>query len=982
MKPKNFKAFTLVEVLVAVAMLGILSTVAYIGVSSFSTHMRNGNVEFDLRHIRIALDDYSEAHFGSFPVPVPGEGGNVLCFDDAGRYIHDCEEAAFIQGVVDNSLLSARYLQEVPLDPNTGNRYAYGVSSDGSYYQAAGIVYEDGKWKAMSIGNHQKGFFLPSLIRAYDSSGFVKNGGEELPYSPEAGQITATIREIVGMVEVCRQTAGEECDSGEGQAADEGERLFPGDTLRSDANGSAVLYFSDGSVAYLTENSTLEFEDRSEVSREDGGGIFTKIKLKLFSGEVWNKVARLTAKSEYNIETTSAIAGVRGTEFGVFYTNTSDHKILLRNGELDVTPTGGGSSVTLENEFADNAPGKVIEITGGSTGSERVMTDTEKNEIQSAYYDITRLHSGHVPYVVAYEEHKNLKPDIYLSFNNLETVPEIEFDGIEVYSELQFEDNRLLKEGEMPKQSFTGGNITYITDSDHRAPYTYRFTLDYNNNDFTSVAVNSTVEDREDILLRAWRCTDPNDAPNCHMESRIHSAFLFPPLDIFEDPDDIDEGGEWFDRREWNHLKEVGSANPGLAFTAQITGKSKAAINEPVTLGSIVRNADHFSYGKTYSWLVMEKPEGANADINKIPDPISNEETSATITGDQPGNYLINLNVWKRGSWDPAFQADSWHTLKLTDENPETTCNSIGGYWDTTNNACFVIADGSVIIGESRLLTLEERVTSSNANPPSCNWQLGELSGDAEVYTASLDPDTGGNFTAPWATGTAKVSCPGLSLDGEVTIGMGDYTLVADFTDSLPSVKTTADAGIGNETASFPTPAAAPAYTLDSTGLKITPGDGNYFAYDAEDNFPSSGSMEIHINKSELSSAGFGYLFEAEDDNGDKVEIYRTDIGGLVFRIAPSTCAFNNAITTIDNELGNELRIVTEWDSSMISFDVLDENDTKLSDNLTLLCSNTPPSLNFGNGKKMYIGSRLGGAQDSGVNTQYNGKIKMIKISK
>jgi hypothetical protein len=363
-----------------------------------------------------------------------------------------------------------------------------------------------------------------------------------------------------------------------------------------------------------------------------------------------------------------------------------------------------------------------------------------------------------------------------------------------------------------------------------------------------------------------------------------------------------------------------------------------------------------------------------------------NEETSATITGDQPGNYLINLNVWKRGSWDPAFQADSWHTLKLTDENPEDTCNNIGGYWSSSTSACFIIPDSDIVIGEEQLLALEQTIT--NVTPtakPTCSWTLGTLSGDAGGgYNPNLT--NSGNFTAPWATGTAKVSCPSLSLDGVVTIGMGDYTLVSDFTNSLPATKTSADAALGSKTATTTSPVPNfAAYTLDSTGLKITPGDGNYLAYDAYENFPSTGSMEIHINKSELSSAGFGYLFEAEDSDGKKVEVYKDSNSQLWLKVGGSSGKFftTSELTSALSNLSDSIVVKIEWPTLKLSL----MNEDGAGEVVASRGGGTPPAFNFGSETKMYIGSKIGGATkgeepNPNLNAQYQGYIKMIRISR
>ncbi len=46
--------------------------------------------------------------------------------------------------------------------------------------------------------------------------------------------------------------------------------------------------------------------------------------------KIWNKVARLASKSEFNVHASGAIAGVRGTEFGL----TSTGQLMVASGSV------------------------------------------------------------------------------------------------------------------------------------------------------------------------------------------------------------------------------------------------------------------------------------------------------------------------------------------------------------------------------------------------------------------------------------------------------------------------------------------------------------------------------------------------------------------------------------------------------------------------------------------------------------------------
>ncbi|MFH0838043.1 MAG: prepilin-type N-terminal cleavage/methylation domain-containing protein, partial [Patescibacteria group bacterium] len=137
------KGFTMTELLIVVAILAILSGVAYIGIQRSRVIVMNTKVTVDLPAIENAMEQYKKDHDGKYPIPATGADKNLICFYEDTSYAHDCTKADFIQSQIDNTLLTKRYLQEVPADPRTGARYAYGVTTDGQYYQIAGLIEND-----------------------------------------------------------------------------------------------------------------------------------------------------------------------------------------------------------------------------------------------------------------------------------------------------------------------------------------------------------------------------------------------------------------------------------------------------------------------------------------------------------------------------------------------------------------------------------------------------------------------------------------------------------------------------------------------------------------------------------------------------------------------------------------------------------------------------------------------------------------------
>ncbi|MBI5412696.1 type II secretion system protein, partial [Candidatus Peregrinibacteria bacterium] len=202
---RNWKfqnGFSLVELLVVTAIISILSSAAYLGVAAIRSRSYNDKMLGDISASANILEQYAADHDGKFPVPLPapGQNRNLLCYDSNAVYTHDCLAASFIQGRIDNTLLGTRYLSEVPMDPWTGSRFAYGVTPDGKYFQIAGLWKEsDGSFSVRTSDNLFKGFALPSLIRAFDGPNFVVQRGNYLPYPSDAKELSVTFTGLQGV---------------------------------------------------------------------------------------------------------------------------------------------------------------------------------------------------------------------------------------------------------------------------------------------------------------------------------------------------------------------------------------------------------------------------------------------------------------------------------------------------------------------------------------------------------------------------------------------------------------------------------------------------------------------------------------------------------------------------------------------------------------------------------------------------------------
>lgn len=115
-----------------------------------------------------------------------------------------------------------------------------------------------------------------------------------------------------------------------------GDEVREGATIEVKKGGAANLYFPDGSVARLDSETRVVVH--SALFKKDKNVL--TVSLELVVGRVWSKVVSLiTPESLWEVRTSNAVAVVRGTAFGVEYTQN------MKKGVTRVI--GGKNSVTL-----------------------------------------------------------------------------------------------------------------------------------------------------------------------------------------------------------------------------------------------------------------------------------------------------------------------------------------------------------------------------------------------------------------------------------------------------------------------------------------------------------------------------------------------------------------------------------------------------------------------------------------------------------
>jgi general secretion pathway protein G len=100
MRTRRSKAFTLVEILIVVVILGILAAIVVPQFTSASQQAQAGNVATQLQTIRSQIELYRVRHNGNYPPALITGGGGVAAWTD---------------------LVGADYMRAMPVNPHTSS---------------------------------------------------------------------------------------------------------------------------------------------------------------------------------------------------------------------------------------------------------------------------------------------------------------------------------------------------------------------------------------------------------------------------------------------------------------------------------------------------------------------------------------------------------------------------------------------------------------------------------------------------------------------------------------------------------------------------------------------------------------------------------------------------------------------------------------------------------------------------------------------
>ena len=110
---------------------------------------------------------------------------------------------------------------------------------------------------------------------------------------------------------------------------------IPGDsTIRTGDDGATQLRFASGTLVRLGPSTEVHLNELNHSGSPAGR---RKESLRLLAGRVWARVTRLFGDdSKFEVETDTAVAGVRGTSF-VVEAGPDSNRFILLHGALEIT---------------------------------------------------------------------------------------------------------------------------------------------------------------------------------------------------------------------------------------------------------------------------------------------------------------------------------------------------------------------------------------------------------------------------------------------------------------------------------------------------------------------------------------------------------------------------------------------------------------------------------------------------------------------
>lgn len=360
MKNTKFCAFSFIELLISITILSLLSVVWYTAFQSQQEKSLNSKVTTDIQVLQNALL-LSQQENNS--LAMPEWNNNFFWFDTSYSHSYDDPDTFGVHWFITDKTLAKKYINILPLDPRTNSYYAYGKTKQTQQYQIAGVIFKNDSPESKVIWNYDALDGPLNLIREYNGSYFIEDGSlQHFPYNPHERVLSAKIWATTGNIKV---------NDIEYSSYDTIKNiiLHSWDTISVQTGVTATLYFSDGSISMIWDDSQETSLTLQKLEFPEKNNLITKIQLILQSWMIWNKASHLDDESEFEIYTIDSTAAVRGTIFGV-QKNTNNSKILVIEWNVAVFQNFEENIAQLWEKITNNQQISQEPITGDNITSE------------------------------------------------------------------------------------------------------------------------------------------------------------------------------------------------------------------------------------------------------------------------------------------------------------------------------------------------------------------------------------------------------------------------------------------------------------------------------------------------------------------------------------------------------------------------------------------------------------------------------------
>ncbi|TVR19398.1 MAG: hypothetical protein EA391_00840 [Balneolaceae bacterium] len=152
------------------------------------------------------------------------------------------------------------------------------------------------------------------------------------------------------------------------QSVTTGTYLPEGSQIRTGPNGVAEITLPGGILVRMRPGSTLDIPVQLETDQRNP--------LQQLLGRLWIRAVQGAA---WNVETSSAIAGVRGTEFGVEVDESGRETFISYSGEIEVTPFDKSGNPAPVRAMILSRGEKVVVNPAGDWTAKTLIDETEQS---------------------------------------------------------------------------------------------------------------------------------------------------------------------------------------------------------------------------------------------------------------------------------------------------------------------------------------------------------------------------------------------------------------------------------------------------------------------------------------------------------------------------------------------------------------------------------------------------------------------------